>query len=122
MPGSHKKQQLLQHHTNNSDNITLNQELDSNFYDSSRAHNIILKPGQISLHDVYLVHGSGANYSSESRRGMTLRYMPTSSVYDRRLAEKMRPNDDPKLSMSERTLYLLRGKDKSGHNDFSIRH
>ncbi len=122
MPGSHKKQQLLQHHTNNSDNITLNQELDSDFYDSSRAHNIILKPGQISLHDVYLVHGSGANHSSQSRRGMTLRYMPTSSVYDRQLAEKMRPNDDPKLSMSERTLYLLRGKDKSGHNDFSIRH
>ena len=122
IPGSHKKQQLLQHHTNDSNNITLNQELNSDCYDSSLAQNIILKPGQISLHDVYLVHGSGVNHSNNSRRGMTLRYMPTSSVYDRKLATEMRTNDDPKLRMSERTLYLMRGLDKSGHNDFSIRH
>jgi len=45
------------------------------------AVDIVLEPGQISLHDVYLYHGSEANKSDKPRRGMTLRYMPTTSVY-----------------------------------------
>ncbi len=121
IPGSHKKQRLLKHHTNDSSKVTLNQELDSNCYDSNLAQYITLEPGQVSLHDVYLVHGSGANQSPRSRRGMTLRFMPTSSVYDRNLAKNF-GNKDPKLSMAERTLYLMRGADVSGKNDFTVRH
>jgi ectoine hydroxylase-related dioxygenase (phytanoyl-CoA dioxygenase family) len=121
IPGSHKSRRLLQHHTNNSDNVTLNQELDSNSFDNTEAHDITLEPGQVSLHDVYLVHGSGANQSPNSRRGMTLRFMPTTSVYNRELARDF-GQKDTKLSLAERTLYLMRGTDVSGKNDFSVRH
>ena len=48
-------------------------------YDEKKAVNLILKRGQISLHDVYLVHGSEANNSNKARRAITMRFMPTSS-------------------------------------------
>ena len=98
--------------------MTLNQELDNHNYDESEAHNIVLEAGQISLHDVYLVHGSEANHSSHSRHGMTLRFMPTTSVYNRQLAQK-KSKDKNLVDQSARTLYLMRGQDASGKNDFS---
>ena len=118
IPGSHRDKALLSHHTNFSDDVTLNQELDNHNYDESEAHNITLEAGQISLHDVYLVHGSEANHSSHSRRGMTLRFMPTTSVYNRQLAQK-KSKDKNLIDQSARTLYLMRGQDASGKNDFS---
>ena len=57
--------------------VTLNQGLDPSEYEPSRAADIVLEAGQISLHDVYLLHGSQANRSPRPRRGMTLRFMPT---------------------------------------------
>lgn len=121
IPGSHKKQTLLQHNTNKREDLTLNQELDTSQYNVQDAEPIVLDTGQVSLHDVYLVHGSAANNSAQSRRGMTLRFMPTSSVYDRDLARSMSQAKNLN-DQSERTLYLMRGSDTSGKNDFSQRH
>ena len=121
IPGSHKAQRLRKHHTNKREDITLNQELDSSEYHLDEAEYITLELGQISLHDVYLVHGSEANHSAHSRRGMTLRFMPTSSVYDRELAREISASKTF-VDQSERTLYLMRGRDLSGKNDFSQRY
>ncbi len=120
IPGSHTEQRLRHHHTNSALDITLSQELDAAEYDESEAVNIELEPGEISLHDVYLLHGSDANHSSSPRRGMTLRYMPTTSVYDRTLAQRI-STEKSLVDHSERTLYLMRGGDPSGLNDFRIR-
>jgi len=95
-------------------------ELDASEFDESEAVDIVLEPGQLSLHDVYLYHGSEPNHSDHSRRGMTLRFMPTTSVYRHDLPTRT-ANDGP-LHMSERTLYLMRGIDRSGENDFRMRH
>ena len=54
--GSHKEKKLKSHNINDNKNLTLNQELDKNEYNEKDAVNLILKRGQISLHDVYLVH------------------------------------------------------------------
>jgi len=118
IPGSHRDQKLLSHHTNPSDEVTLNQELDNHNFNEAEADDIILEAGQISLHDVYLVHGSETNNSNHSRRGMTLRFMPTTSIYNRQLAQE-KSKDKNLVDQSARTLYLLRGKDASGKNDFS---
>lgn len=120
IPGSHKEQRLRQHNTNNASDLTLNQELDQAEFDSNAAEFIELEPGQVSLHDVYLVHGSDANHSEHSRRGMTLRIMPTSSYYNRQTAHE-KAVAGGFLDHSERTLYLLGGVDQSGRNDFSQR-
>jgi len=38
---------------------------------------------QISLHDVFLIHGSRVNRSTKRRAGLTFRYMPASSYFNR---------------------------------------
>ena len=119
IPGSHKNRRLGPHDYNGADGLSLPLELKSDEYDESFAENIVLRAGQISLHDVYLVHGSEPNRSERSRRGMTLRYMPTTSVFDRSLDTNKRYG---RLAMSERTLYLMRGIDQSKKNDFRVRY
>ena len=118
--GSHKNKDLRQHNTNPDPNLTLNQELPLTEYDEERAEDIVLKAGQMSLHDVFIVHGSAANTSGKSRRGMTLRLMPTTSVYDRQIAREQHEKIGI-VDHSVRTLFLMRGNDASGQNDFRIR-
>jgi len=120
IPGSHRDRSLAQHQRNTAEGLALPLELDSSTFDESEAVNITLEPGQISLHDVYLFHGSDANSSDHSRRGMTLRYMPTTSVY--RHAEAKNSLGAGKLDLSQRTIYLMSGVDRSGQNDFSQKH
>ncbi len=120
IPGSHKSKRLAQHHQNDQPGLALNLELEAAEFDETHAHDIILDAGQVSLHDVYLYHGSDANRSDKPRRGMTLRYMPTTSVY--RHDEPTRFTREGVLQMSRRTIYLMRGVDKSGQNDFRMRY
>ena len=75
----------------------------------------------MSLHDVFLLHGSKPNMSAKSRRGMTLRLMPLTSVFDRELAAEQARAKDLLIGHQERTLYLMRGRDQSGKNDFQMR-
>ncbi|MEM7032331.1 MAG: phytanoyl-CoA dioxygenase family protein [Chloroflexota bacterium] len=120
IPGSHRSQKLAKHNQNNADGLALNLELDSSQFDEAEAVNIELEPGQVSLHDVYLYHGSEPNLSDNSRRGMTLRFMPTTSVYRHDLPTHSTRGGP--LNMSERTIYLMCGVDRSGQNDFRMRH
>jgi len=120
IPGSHKREQLLAHETNPDPNLTLNQELLSSEFDESKTVNLILEAGQISLHDIRMVHGSDANASPHPRRGMTLRYMPLTSVFDRELAVAQSENMGFKAHQ-DRTLFLMRGTDQTGKNDFRLR-
>jgi chlorinating enzyme len=120
IPGSHKNKQLAPHTKNDADGLALNLELNADEFNEADAKDIILEPGQLSLHDVYLYHGSEANRSEHSRRGMTLRYMPTSSVY--RHDDSTRFEREGPQVMSERTVYLMRGVDESGQNDLRVRH
>ena len=45
--------------------------------DHSQRRIITLRPGEMSLHDVRLVHGSPPNPSNDRRIGFAIRYMPT---------------------------------------------
>jgi ectoine hydroxylase-related dioxygenase (phytanoyl-CoA dioxygenase family) len=120
IPGSHRSQQLARHEENNAPGLALNLELTDDQFDVEQAEDIILDAGQVSLHDVYLYHGSEANLSDKPRRGMTLRYMPMTSVY--RHNQPTRFRRDGVLDMSQRTVYLLRGSDQTGENDFRVRY
>jgi ectoine hydroxylase-related dioxygenase (phytanoyl-CoA dioxygenase family) len=113
--GSHKDQRLLKHETNPSDDLTLNQELLKTEYDESQAVDLVLERGQISLHDVFLAHGSEPNNSGKPRRGMTMRFMPTTSVFDHDLAREQY-NNMRVPDHSTRKIYHMRGTDRSGKN------
>ena len=110
---------MKKHELNKDKNLTLHQELLQSEYNENKSVNLILKRGQISLHDVYLVHGSDANKSSKSRRGMTMRFMPTTSVFDHNLA-KEKYNNLNVSKYSNRKIYLARGCDMSKNNDLTV--
>ncbi|NBT72503.1 MAG: hypothetical protein EBT36_14335, partial [Betaproteobacteria bacterium] len=74
--GSHRDRSLRRHHTVQAGDVTPTQALDASEFDETNAVDLVLKAGQISLHDVFLLHGSEPNLSSKPRRGMTMRFMP----------------------------------------------
>lgn len=121
IPGSHHARTLWRHDTSDSDRLTLNQVLASETFDESTAQDVLLDAGRISIHDPYLIHGSQPNHSSRRRAGVVYRYMPTASHFDHAYAfelhKKMGVPDQ-----SRRPLYLLRGRDRCGLNDYSIGH
>jgi len=121
IPGSHAGRQLHGHLHEDRSDLTLNQRLAAGSFDEESAVDLELEPGQMSLHDVYMIHGAKANRSSRRRTGVALRYMPTTSVFERNL----RPADGKtglKLDFANRPLWLVRGRDVSERNDFSAGH
>ena len=79
--GSHKKG-LFQHHTNNSKNFVLDQEVSENQINKNNIVSLNLKAGQMSLHDDGLLHGSLANNSNKRRCGITMRFAPVNVKAD----------------------------------------
>ena len=77
IPGTHTESHIPHVDTVHKDNLlTRGQEIAVEV-DESKAVDIILKPGEISLHDIKLVHGSAPNMSSDRRIGFAIRYIPT---------------------------------------------
>jgi ectoine hydroxylase-related dioxygenase (phytanoyl-CoA dioxygenase family) len=116
IPGSHKTG-LYRHLTAASDALALNQAMAPGSVDETQAKDDVLAAGQLSLHDVYLVHGSPANRSDKRRAGLALRYMPATSYFDRTI-----PSRDAVAHFSNRPIWLVRGVDRTGKNDFRIGH
>jgi ectoine hydroxylase-related dioxygenase (phytanoyl-CoA dioxygenase family) len=52
---------------------------DDSQIDSSEIVDIVLEPGDVSIHHPNVVHGSKANVSDRRRCGLTVRYIPTST-------------------------------------------
>jgi ectoine hydroxylase-related dioxygenase (phytanoyl-CoA dioxygenase family) len=119
IPGSHQRQELYRHHQANRDNLVLNLELDQDQFDEADAVNVELEPGQISLHDVRLIHGSLANTSGQRRAALIMRYMPATSHYDRTLGRR---RDNSPFNIVDQPLWLMRGVDRTGRNDFRHGH
>jgi ectoine hydroxylase-related dioxygenase (phytanoyl-CoA dioxygenase family) len=121
VPGSHRARTLHEHLHEDRDDLTLNQRLAAGSFDESDAVDIELAPGRMSLHDVYMIHGAAPNRSGKRRTGVALRYMPATSVFERGL----RPVDGKSgvpVDFTQRPLWLVRGVDRSGCNDFVTGH
>ena len=121
IPGSQRPRALYDHLHEDRTDLTLNQRMAEGTFDESLAVDVELEPGEMSLHDVYMIHGARPNTSSRRRTGVALRYMPATSVFRRDL----RPADGKTgvaVDFARRPLWLLRGVDRSGQNDFSVGH
>lgn len=119
VPGSHADKEVFGHETKQG-RVALSEQVRADAYDASNVIDVELKAGQMSMHDVYLLHGSNANTSSRRRSGLALRYMPATSLWDR---THVSPDaSELVVDYSSRPLWLLRGRDASGLNDFSAGH
>jgi len=77
IPGSHKVDQLPHVDTFHKDNLLSRGQEIAVEVDRSKAVGVPLRPGEVSLHHIKLVHGSDANRSNDRRIGMAIRYIPT---------------------------------------------
>lgn len=81
--------------------------IDPSLVDESRAVDVVLGAGDVSIHHPNLIHGSLANNSARRRCGLTIRYIPTAT----RIV-----SDQPWHSA-----YLLRGEAVPGINEYQPR-
>ncbi len=121
IPRSHVGQHLHEHLHEDRSDLTLNQRLAAGTFDEASAVDLELQPGEMSLHDVYMIHGAKANRSAKRRTGVALRYMPATSVFERHL----KPVDGKTgvaVDFAHRPLWLVKGTDRSGRNDLEVGH
>lgn len=119
IPRSHVARVTHPHLLEDREDVTLQQRLAEGRFDEAEAVDVELEPGQMSMHDVYMIHGARPNRSTLRRTGVALRYMPGSSVFERGLNPADGRSGVP-VSFATRPLWLLRGRDRTGRNDFSI--
>lgn len=112
VPGSHRTRELFPHADEPGEESALNARLAPEHLDLARAEVDELRAGELSLHDVYLVHGSEPNRSARRRAGYVVRYMPASSHYDRGRARAGSNLVDTRLA--DRPLFLVGGEDRTG--------
>lgn len=121
IPGSHTARQLHDHLHEDRADLTLQQRMAPGTFDEATAADVELEAGEMSLHDVYMIHGARANTSTKRRTGVALRYMPGTSLFDRSIKPVDGKTGVP-VNFAHRPLWLLRGVDRTGRNDFTIGH
>lgn len=57
----------------------LNASMDEALVDERKAVDVVLAPGDVSIHHPNVIHGSNPNTSPRWRRGLTIRYIPTTT-------------------------------------------
>jgi non-heme Fe2+,alpha-ketoglutarate-dependent halogenase len=100
VPGTHTLQQLPHRDTFAPDNLLSRGQEIAVKVEESRAVDVVLQPGQMSLHHVLLVHGSEPNRGALRRVGFAIRYLPT---------------DVKQLTGVRDSATLVRGTDQYGH-------
>jgi hypothetical protein len=105
VPGSHRSQ-AAHVDTFHPDNLLSRGQEIAVEVDAAQAADIVLEPGEMSLHHVLIVHGSRPNTSGDRRIGYAIRYIPT------RVRQIAGPRD---------SATLVRGRDAFGHFDLEPR-
>ena len=100
IPGSHRLGQFTHTETHAEANILSRGQVVDTEVDESKAIDIILRPGEMSLHHVRVIHGSLPSASDDRRIGFAMRYIPP------HLHQVNGPHD---------AAMLVRGEDRHGH-------
>ncbi|MEO8856016.1 MAG: phytanoyl-CoA dioxygenase family protein [Burkholderiaceae bacterium] len=100
LPGSHHKTHLPQRDTYAEDNVLSRGQEIAVAVNEREAVDLELRPGEMSLHHLWIVHGSNANQSDGARIGVAIRYVSTRVKQD---------SPEPPFAM------LVRGHDQHGH-------
>ncbi len=121
IPGSHRQRITHDHLREDRDDLVLTQRTAPDCFDPDTAVDLELEPGQMSMHDVFLIHGANVNRSTVRRTGVALRYLPGTSVLERNLDPTGSSTGIP-TQWATRPLWRLRGRDRTGRNHFTVGH
>ena len=121
IPGSHAPRRPYAHEHATGDDLVLNRRVSPSEFDAASARDDALRAGELSIHDVYLIHGSNPNRSGSRRAGYAMRYFPGTTFYDREM-EVGQSSDIGVSDFAMRPIWLARGVDRTGRNDFLVGH
>jgi len=99
IPGSHLIDQIPHVDTFHKDNLLSRGQEIAVEVDEAAAVDVLLQPGEMSLHHIKLVHGSQPNRSADRRIGLAIRYIPT----------------HVRQTKTSDSAMLVRGIDRHGH-------
>ncbi len=102
LPGSHTLDQIPHTDTFAKDNLLTRGQVVDLEVDESRAVDVPLAAGEVSLHHIRLVHGSKPNTTDDRRIGLAIRYVPPH-------VRQVKLRD---------SAMLVRGRDSCGHFDW----
>ncbi len=106
VPGSHLHDRLPHEGRPGTENNLLASGLEIAVeVDESQARDVVLAPGQMSLHHVHIVHGSSPNRSDGKRIGFAVRYVAP----------------EVRQSLDHHQVVLARGRDIHGHYPLLLR-
>jgi ectoine hydroxylase-related dioxygenase (phytanoyl-CoA dioxygenase family) len=77
IPGTHSKDQMPHRDSFADGNMLSRGQEIAVAVDQSKAVDVVLRPGEMSLHHVRIAHGSQHNRSQQRRVGFAIRYIPT---------------------------------------------
>jgi chlorinating enzyme len=100
VPGTHEHPMLPQRETYATNNMLSRGQEIAVEVDEKQAVDLVLNPGEMSLHHIAIVHGSGPNTSNNTRIGLAVRYIAP---------EVMQSGRERDIAV------LVRGKDDYGH-------
>lgn len=108
IPGTHTLGEL-DHVQQDTDANILHLGLDISRFSDRPIIDCMLAPGECTLHEARLVHGSAPNTSTKRRAGYTMRFMPASTKLIR----------DRERFYENHPIFLLRGSDPEGNNQYA---
>ena len=100
VPGSHTQPHMPQRETYADNNVLSRGQEIAVAVNERDAVDLVLRPGEMSLHHLWIVHGSNANDSDIPRIGIAIRYVSTRVKQD---------------SVEKPLAMLVRGRDDYGH-------
>jgi hypothetical protein len=125
VPGSHLTQERGAHISSADDesdpSVMVALKIDEEV-DESQAVAVELEPGEMYLSDVFVIHGSTPNRTPIHRTGLSIRYYPTTSVYEHPKDGAESHSGATYTAFGSRPLVMVRGVDRSGRNDFHLGH
>lgn len=104
LPGTQNERLRTTDEMHEAKETVLGNELDMSMFNLETKTDIELAPGDISIHDPRLIHGSSPNTSGRWRRGLTIRYIPTGT----KVTNWEHPGP-----------WLMRGTAEGGANEYS---
>lgn len=120
IPGSHKAG-LLPHGEHPDKTGVLQFTIGPGLVDDDTARDAPVRAGHVAVLDTFVIHGSNANRSSQPRAALTVRYMPSTSYYDRSNPSFVVANGSSS-GYPTRPIWLVRGENHHPGNDFTAFH
>ena len=119
VPESHRTRESFPIVSGNSEELGEYRAIRDQSEAEAKGQDVVLRPAQFCVYDVYTVYGRRPNLSAAPSRAIAMRFMPTTSHLDYDLAA-IHAGQSGAEDRTSHQLHLMRGEDISKRNNFNM--